>query len=160
NEIAYQKAGIIKPGVPVVSGVVGPGPRDVIEQQAAAVGSPVDRLGRGFWDAAAPAPGGPPRPGGGGVAVGPAPSGGEVGRAPMLKLHPARREWPPLELKLIGPHQAANAAVAVGVVDRLQRCGVTIPDEAVHAGLKSVDWPARVEILGHRPTVVLDCAHN
>jgi dihydrofolate synthase/folylpolyglutamate synthase len=50
--------------------------------------------------------------------------------------------------------------VAVAVIDRLRRAGVPIPDEAVATGLKTVEWPARVEILGHRPTVVLDCAHN
>ena len=62
EEIAYQKAGIIKPGVPVVSGVTSPGPRDVIEQVAAAVGAPLDRLGRDFWFAATPAVVVPPGP--------------------------------------------------------------------------------------------------
>ena len=61
---------------------------------------------------------------------------------------------------LLGEHQAANAAVAVIVINRLRERGVYVPDTAIVAGLKNVDWPARMEVISRRPFVVLDCAHN
>src|SRR5262249_48815746 len=57
-------------------------------------------------------------------------------------------------------HQAANAAVAVACIEQLREEGWHISDAAVAAGLANVYWPARLEIVGHRPLVVLDCAHN
>jgi dihydrofolate synthase/folylpolyglutamate synthase len=160
EEIAFQKAGIVKPGVPVVSGVVAPGPRDVIEQYAAAMGAPVDRLGRDFWYAASPGRVVPPRVPGIEVIIDDPLVPEDLGRKPELLVHSDRRSWPPMTQNLLGPHQAANAAVAVATVDRLIRAGVAIPDAAVLRGMDTVDWPARVEVLGHRPTIVLDSAHN
>jgi dihydrofolate synthase/folylpolyglutamate synthase len=42
----------------------------------------------------------------------------------------------------------------------LQAAGWRLPDAAVAAGLAEVSWPARLEVVGRRPLVVLDCAHN
>ncbi|MCS7161401.1 MAG: cyanophycin synthetase, partial [Gemmatales bacterium] len=63
-------------------------------------------------------------------------------------------------LTLWGQHQAANAAVALAVVDCLREQGVVIPETALVEGLRSVRWPARVEIVRDRPLTILDCAHN
>src|SRR5205814_701146 len=49
---------------------------------------------------------------------------------------------------------------AVACVEQLQAAGWQVPDPAVAAGLAGVRWPARLEVLGERPLVVLDCAHN
>jgi dihydrofolate synthase/folylpolyglutamate synthase len=65
-----------------------------------------------------------------------------------------------MELALLGEHQAANAAVALACVEELRERGWRIGDAAVAAGLAGVDWPARLEVVGRRPLVVLDCAHN
>ncbi len=65
-----------------------------------------------------------------------------------------------MELSLLGEHQAANAALAVACVEELRAQGWTIPDAAVASGLAGAVWPARMEVLGRRPLVVLDCAHN
>jgi dihydrofolate synthase/folylpolyglutamate synthase len=65
---------------------------------------------------------------------------------------------PPVALR--GPHQRANAAVALAVVDRLRASGLTISEAAVARGFASVDWPARVELVARDPHVVLDSAHN
>ena len=65
-----------------------------------------------------------------------------------------------MELGLLGEHQAANAAVAVACVEQLRAEGFSIRDDAVAAGLAGVYWPARMEVLGRDPLVVLDCAHN
>jgi dihydrofolate synthase/folylpolyglutamate synthase len=66
----------------------------------------------------------------------------------------------PLELNLLGEHQAANAAVVVACVEELRSQGWHIPARAVADGLREVVWPARMEVVGRRPLVVLDCAHN
>jgi dihydrofolate synthase/folylpolyglutamate synthase len=81
-------------------------------------------------------------------------------RATRVQVTTRRHVWPWLELGLIGEHQARNAAVAVAAVDLLRDEGLTIPDVAVKTGLASVRWPARLEIVGRRPLVLLDCAHN
>jgi dihydrofolate synthase/folylpolyglutamate synthase len=115
EQIAFEKAGIIKQGVQLVSGVTEPGPRAVIERVAAERGAPLVQLGH--------------------------------------KKAPVRPRLP-------GEHQRANAAVVVAVVEQLRELGSDITDHAIVNGLRSVDWPARCELLHTRPPVVLDCAHN
>jgi dihydrofolate synthase / folylpolyglutamate synthase len=157
--IAAEKAGIVKPGVPVVSGVMADEPREVIRRIARHNGCRLVELGVDFdFDyhpprrlelAASPARFDfiKPRP-----AVAPdcttidAEEGATAGHGFMLGL--------------IGRHQAANAAVALAAVAELQRSGWTIPEAAIRRGLAEVAWPARVEVVARRPAVVLDAAHN
>ena len=61
---------------------------------------------------------------------------------------------------LLGLHQIENAVTAVAVVDALREQGVAISSTAVHNGLATVRWPARLEVLGREPWLVVDCAHN
>jgi dihydrofolate synthase/folylpolyglutamate synthase len=64
-------------------------------------------------------------------------------------------------IALIGKHQVQNAAVAVGIFDALAQNGkVDVAEEALRDGLASVEVPARVELLGRSPWVILDGAHN
>jgi len=67
-----------------------------------------------------------------------------------------------LSLRLLGRHQGANAALAMAVVDELRRQGWSVSDEAITRGLAelTLPLPARVEIVGQKPTVLLDVAHN
>lgn len=66
-----------------------------------------------------------------------------------------------LRLRLIGDYQYKNAAVALDVIDTLAgRRGFRIPESAVAAGLASVAWPGRFEVLRHDPLVLVDGAHN
>jgi dihydrofolate synthase/folylpolyglutamate synthase len=141
--IATEKAGILKPGRPAVSGARAPEARAVIEKIARERGAPLRQLGVDFRYTHEP-----------GLIT------AEAARLPRVRVHTERRAWPALELGLLGDHQAANAAVAVAVVERLGDEGLPVPDRAVAAGLAGVSWPARLEVIGHRPLVVLDCAHN
>ena len=50
--------------------------------------------------------------------------------------------------------------MAVACVEELRGQGWHVGDAAVAAGLAEVRWPARMEVVGRRPLVVLDCAHN
>ncbi len=65
-----------------------------------------------------------------------------------------------LELGLLGPHQGANAAVAIATIGELQKRGWSIGPEHIRAGLAEVQAPARVQIVSRRPTVIIDAAHN
>ncbi len=141
--IAREKAGIVKPGRPVVSGVTAPEARAVIEEVCRERRAPLAQLGADFLYRYEP----------GWVDA-------ETTRRPRVEVVTGRRRWPAFELNLLGEHQAANAAVAVACVERLREQGWHLPDAAVAAGLAEVAWPARLEVLGRRPLVVLDCAHN
>ena len=131
--IAYQKAGIFKRGIPAISGVTDPGPAGVIAGVAAELGCPLWVRGREFDFSYTD---------------------------PHYVLRNPRRTYSRIEIGLLGDHQAANAAVAVAAVERLRDAGLTIPDRAVCDGLRTVRWPARVEVVSRSPAVVLDTAHN
>jgi dihydrofolate synthase/folylpolyglutamate synthase len=142
-QIAMEKAGIVKPGRPVISGVRAAEPRRVIEEICRERGAPLSQLDGDVTYTHEPA------------VISP-----EQERRPRIQVVTRRRRWPTMELGLLGEHQAANAALAVAAVEQLHGEGLSIPDEAVGAGLSGVHWPARLEIVGRRPWVILDCAHN
>jgi dihydrofolate synthase/folylpolyglutamate synthase len=63
-------------------------------------------------------------------------------------------------IPLLGKHQLDNATLVVAAVEKLRQRGVNLPETSVREGLRLVRWPGRLEILGRRPFVVVDCAHN
>jgi dihydrofolate synthase/folylpolyglutamate synthase len=65
-----------------------------------------------------------------------------------------------VKLPLLGKHQLDNAATAILAVETLSAAGIKVPEEAVKAGLESVKWPARIERIKQRPTVIVDSAHT
>lgn len=65
-----------------------------------------------------------------------------------------------LWLPLLGAHQIVNAATAVTVLDHLRREGWKISSADISLGLRSVRWPGRLEVLSQQPLVVVDSAHN
>lgn len=140
--IAAEKAGIIKPGVPVVSAAQPPEAAAVIARVAAAQGARVVRA----------------------EGVEPVAGGEFVDHGDGRIAQRVRVAWDePAEvlLPLIGPHQVENAAVARTVLWELyQRGDVAIPHTMLVDGLESLSWPGRVQVVGRRPWVVLDGAHN
>jgi dihydrofolate synthase/folylpolyglutamate synthase len=141
--IAGEKAGIVKPGRPVLSGARDPDARAVIQDVCRRRAAPLRELGVELFYHHRP----------GEVT-------GEMTRLPRIQITTTRRRWPEVELGLLGEHQAANAALVVAAVEELCRQGMHISDAAVSKGLVNVQWPARLEVLGCKPLVVLDCAHN
>jgi len=153
--IAMEKAGIVKPHRPAISGARAPAARAVIEQICRERDAPLQQLDRDFHYSYRP----------GKIALGaPADDGGSDHwpflRRPQFQLRTRRRSWPAMDLGLLGEHQAANAAVAVACVEHLRQSGWQISDAAVADGLAGVYWPARMEVMCRRPLVILDCAHN
>ena len=65
-----------------------------------------------------------------------------------------------LRINLLGRHQIWNAVVALSAVEQLQARGWGIPADAVRNGLVNTKWPARLEILNEAPLFILDGAHN
>jgi dihydrofolate synthase/folylpolyglutamate synthase len=145
--IAREKAGIIKPGVPVVSGVMDPEARQSIEEVRRRQNSPLIQLGDDFEYRYRP-----PRD------LDHAASNGEMDFLVSADCDSPRYKH--LQLSLIGRHQAANAAVSLAAIEQLRLAGWRIPESAIRRGLAEVRWPARVEIVQRQPTVVLDAAHN
>lgn len=65
-----------------------------------------------------------------------------------------------LVLPLAGVHQLENATLALAALDVLKERGVNWNERALRDGLRSVHWPARIEVLGSNPTIIVDGAHN
>ncbi len=65
-----------------------------------------------------------------------------------------------LMLPLLGFHQLENVKLVLSAVDRLCQQGWNIPQEAVRQGLACVQWRGRLEVLQRDPTILVDCAHN
>lgn len=129
--IAREKAGIIKPGIPVVSGASGAAAA-VVAARAAELASPLDELGVGFTLDA----------------------GGGAG---LSYRSPAGRRAP-LRLALRGTFQQRNAALAIRALEVAPR--LTPGPDAVRAGLERVRWPGRLQVVSSAPLVILDGAHN
>jgi dihydrofolate synthase / folylpolyglutamate synthase len=137
--IAFEKAGIVKPGRPVVLGPLEEGPRATVTSVAAGRGAPVVHATEGCR-----------------VAV-----HRERGLT-VVDLATPVRHYGPITLSLRGAHQVENAIVAARVLEVLDETGLRVPAEAIRAGLEEARWPARLELLawpdGRR--VLLDGAHN
>lgn len=78
----------------------------------------------------------------------------------IIRVKGTKQAYHDLEVSLLGRHQAINAAVVLGIVEALQSMGCAVLREAVYAGLRETFWPGRLEIVGQKPWIILDCAHN
>jgi len=150
GRIATEKAGIIKRGVPVVSGATHPSARRVIRATAARRRAPLLELGRDFQAIPAARPAGAGRPlGMNAVRL----------RLPPTFVGPAG-PGPEYEIAMPGRHQAENAALAIIATRRIDALGYAVPERAIVAGLRSTMLPARIEVASRRPLVIVDAAHN
>jgi dihydrofolate synthase/folylpolyglutamate synthase len=136
-EIAREKAGIIKPGVPVVCGVTDPEPQTVIARMARDHGCRLIQLGQDFNYAYRPSL----------IDFDFAVPGQEL-------------QLQHMSLAMRGPHQAANAAVALATIAELRHQDWCISTDAIRQGLATAKLSGRVEFFGGPPAVVLDTAHN
>ena len=143
SEIAAEKAGIIKPGIPVVLGTQPEAAMRKLQSVAATQQAPVFRVDHEIVVGSRNADlrgqdirwtinDGPPR------------------SAPL--------GW--TRLALVGHHQAQNAAAAGMAVHLLSTVGVDVSAAAIPAGLEAVRWPGRFEVLNDDPVLILDSAHN
>ncbi len=136
--IAAEKAGIIKPGAPIVTGPQPPEAMAVIRQAASAVDSPLIQVGEAWrWEIREQSPHGL-----------------------WLDIYGPDSTITDLQIPLTGAHQAINATVAVALVHTLKSNGVEFSAETIREGLAQTYWPGRLELLSQQPNIVLDSAHN
>ncbi len=136
DKIAFEKAGIIKPGVPVVSARQRPEAAAVIERIAAERGAPlivvekdvaIERLSSTL-------------------------DGQE------FKLDTETRRNATFRIHLAGRHQVENAALAIAAIDRAE--GFSIDNETIQTALERTRWPGRFEVVCQNPPLIIDGAHN
>jgi len=162
GQIAFEKAGIIKPGIPVVSAPQPAEAEAVITRTAAERGAALYQVGGDLTVAGSDATlDGPCSPGAWGR---PRRSQQHTTLALGPRLRAAAPGWPeslPLTLPLLGQHQTTNAAVAAGICALLSGAGADrLTPAAAQTGFATVLWPGRLETAATRPLIVLDGAHN
>jgi dihydrofolate synthase/folylpolyglutamate synthase len=140
EQIAYEKAGIIKPGVPVVIGAMGDGPRAVILSRAVELNAPVFLLGheyecQGFT---------------------------RTGYRGFCTVRVGETVWRNMMFNCPAAFMATNAAHALAAFQTLCRQKVIpgLTEDQVRRALESVSLPACCEVFPGRPTVVIDGSHN
>jgi len=134
GEIAYEKAGIIKSGVPVVIGRVSSEAVTVLSRVAGERGAPLSRLHGDFKVS---------------------------GKSPARFQYEGLKEsYDELPCPLAGRHQLDNAACALALLEAASERGLPVSEEAVREGLRTVRWGGRLETVESRPQFVLDGAHN
>jgi dihydrofolate synthase/folylpolyglutamate synthase len=65
-----------------------------------------------------------------------------------------------LSIPFLGAHQVENAATAYAALDIFRNSGLRVPIEAIKRGFSNAFWPGRFEIVHQNPAIILDCAHN
>lgn len=154
TEIAAEKAGIIKPEVPVVLAPQEDEARMVIEQIASERSSPITLVGHDYFYA---------------------PIAHSL-ESQSLQVWPASdqclvdeyiesggfHEWAPtrLNIPLLGYHQVENAATAYAALQIFKKTSISLSDTDIRNGFSQVIWPGRFEVLQCHPPVVIDSAHN
>ncbi len=142
-EIATEKAGIIKPGVPVVSGILDPEAAEVVARVAADQNCDLFQLGTDFDFQTTPA----------------IDWGSELDYQGLRK--PLSKQIV-VNMQMEGDHQSRNGAIAIATLDLLRKQGVAIPIKAVQQGISRSKCIARIErfLLPENITVIIDAAHN
>lgn len=154
GQIAFEKAGIIKPGRPVVLSPQREEARLVVEQVAAERGSRLWIAGRDFFFA--------PRAHTLEQQSLLVWSADEQERVDAFIESEGQSDWKPLELTipLLGNHQVENAATAYAALQVARSEGLDISEQGLQNGFMQVQWPGRFELLRRNPPVIIDSAHN
>jgi len=134
EEIAHEKAGILKPNIPVIVSRQPPEAFRVVADRAQQLAAPLYQEGRDFD-------------------LGQEPGGALVYRG----IHGSLSR---IVLGLKGRHQWQNAAVALACLELLRERGFRVSPEQLRPGLRDPRWPGRLEQLGSEPALILDGAHN
>jgi dihydrofolate synthase/folylpolyglutamate synthase len=139
QEIALAKAGIIKPGIPVVLSPQNEDARQTVHTIAAQRDAPLKQIGEDFSF--------------------------ELIKSNLdkqvfsIKSYDSK-EHTELEISLLGQHQLENATAAYAALQVLRGQGIDINENAIREGFANTSWPGRFEILNRNPPVVVDSAHN
>jgi dihydrofolate synthase/folylpolyglutamate synthase len=132
--IAGEKAGIIKPKTPVVTGVSQKSAKQVIEKIAVENAAPLYIKGRDF----------------------------RVRRngSNRFSYFGLDHRWNAMEAGLMGTHQVDNASLTLAACEVLMRNNISLTKDQIQTGLIENRWPGRLEVVSEKPFVILDGAHN
>ncbi|KYD15253.1 bifunctional folylpolyglutamate synthase/dihydrofolate synthase [Saccharococcus caldoxylosilyticus] len=139
DKIAFEKAGIIKSGVPLITGAEQPEAWTVISEKAASLKAKTYRLGEDFFI---------------------------VRHVPItdgerFSLETPFSQYPDLKITMFGAHQVQNAALAVMAAEYLRMCySLLIEKEHIYEGLEKAKWIGRFERVSNKPLIIIDGAHN
>lgn len=142
EKIAEEKAGIFKPGVPVISAPQVASVRRVLRKAAERVGCPLRIIGEDlefsyrFESSRASGP-----------------------HTRVCLATPTTR-FDHLRVPLLGEHQAHNCGVALGMIDALRGAGWNVPEQGAIDGLGKVRVEGRLELIRDMPRTIVDAAHN
>ena len=134
QDIAWEKTGIIKRGVPCITAVRQGQLRKLFEEACLAKKARLYRLGRDIKI--------------------------RKGVAGTFSVKAVHNFYDHLSCPLKGRHQLDNAALAVGAVDLLSEQGFRLDHDGINQGLKDTRWEGRLEVLQEQPVVLIDAAHN
>jgi dihydrofolate synthase/folylpolyglutamate synthase len=152
-EIAGEKAGIIKPRIPVVMAPQHDEARLVIERIARERQAPLIEVGTDYRFT---------------------PAGGSLHGQMLTVWRDSGEPQPPaiedgwgtpanparISIPLLGMHQVENAATAYAALDAFQKIALSLSRQAIQEGFSETVWPGRFEILNLNPALIVDCAHN
>jgi len=141
-KIAEEKAGIFKPGIPVVSAPQHQDARQALQRIANKVKAPLRFTGQDiefsfrFESTRA------------------------LGPHNRVSLTTGESRFEHLPVPLLGDHQAVNCGLALSVMAVLKERGLEIEDQAAIEGLSKASLPGRMEIIHENPRILVDGAHN
>ena len=137
--IAAEKAGIIKPGIPLVIGDMEDSPRDIIEGVAMAKKAPVFRFGKD-WTARI---------------------NSDDADGISFDYSFGRYVYKNLQANLIGDHQAVNLGCAItAFLLYAEKSRLSLSECAIRKALLNINWPGRMQLLSRNPVLIVDGAHN
>ena len=142
TQIAREKAGIFKKGVPAISVEQEPEVAAVLDEVATPVGAPLEYCGKAIdfsyrFEA-----------------------NKELGPHTRVSITTTTSRWEHVAVPLRGEHQAHNCGLALSVLDKLKSFGFAIPEEKVTTGLAATELAGRMDQVWTEPRVILDGAHN
>ena len=135
GKIASEKAGIIKSGAPIISGVTAEEPANVIEEKAASVGVPYYQIGQDILVKDI--------------------KQNELGQSFSFSFHTTFVEN--ISIKMLGRHQISNAALAIAAVTLVSE---NIQEKSIRKGIGKAQWNGRFEKISDEPLTIIDGAHN
>jgi dihydrofolate synthase/folylpolyglutamate synthase len=135
EKIAQEKAGIIKPGIPVITTATDPS-LNVIKETAHYLKAPVYDLSRDQWRRI------------------------DCDGFTQTFFFQGRLQDYYVETRMMGRYQGENIALALSAVEELQMQGLYLTEENILEGVQEMTNPGRMEIVGRNPLVILDGAHN
>ena len=137
EQIAAEKTGIVKTGVPLVTGATQADVIRVIEREAEARSAPVYRLSKDFK-----------------------PEHVAPGIEQVFDYRGLQVAYQGLRLSLLGRYQVDNACLALAAIECLAGAGIVVDEPALRQGLAQAHWEGRLERVAQRPDIYLDGAHN